>query len=65
MVKAIQELKTENDELSAGLLAEKNNNEKLSAEVESLKSMNGKMAKLEQMVNELVSVKNASLSDSK
>ena len=50
MVKAIQELKAENNVL-------KNNNEKLSAEVESLKSMSEKLATLEQLVNELASNK--------
>ena len=54
IVKAIQELKAENDIL-------KENNEKLSAEVESLKSMSEKLVKLEQMVNELTSVKHTSL----
>jgi hypothetical protein len=50
MVKAIQDLKKENDEL-------KNNNDKLSVEVESLKSISEKLVTLEQLVNELSSVK--------
>jgi len=54
MVKAIQDLKLENEQL-------KNNNEKLSAEVESLKSMSDKLVALEQLVNELSSVKHAAL----
>ena len=55
MVKAIQELKAENDVL-------KQNNEKLSAEVESYKSINEKLVKLEQKVNEMNSIKHTSLS---
>ncbi len=58
MVKAIQELKAENDEL-------KSSNEKLAAEVESLNILGQKLAKLEQMVNELSSAKNTSLSQIK
>lgn len=58
MVKAIQELKAENDEL-------KNNNEILTAKVESLSLLELKLAKLEQLVKELSSVKNVTLSDSK
>ncbi len=61
MVKGIQELntkceelKTENDEL-------KNNNEMLAAEVKSFKSMSEKLVKLEQLVNELTSVKHTTL----
>jgi hypothetical protein len=58
MVKAIQELKAENDKL-------KSSNEKLTAEVETLNTMGEKLARLEQMVNELSIVKNASFSESK
>jgi hypothetical protein len=58
MVKAIQELKAENDELKA-------NSENLSAEIESLKSMNKKLAELEQKINELRSVKNTTYNESK
>ena len=58
VVKAIQDLKAENDEL-------KSNNEKLSAEVELLKSMSEKLMILEQLVNELTAVKHASLTESK
>ena len=65
IVKAIQDLKTEKDTEIAKLKSEneelKNNNEKLSTEVESLKSMSEKMAALEQMVNELTSVKKTTL----
>ena len=43
----------------------KNNNEKLSAEVESLKSLSEKLATLEQLVNELASIKQASFSVAK
>ncbi|MDQ3020956.1 MAG: tail fiber domain-containing protein [Bacteroidota bacterium] len=50
MVKAIQELKSENDIL-------KQNNERLLSEVESLKLMNDKIAKLEQTLSEMASVK--------
>jgi len=56
MVKAIQELKAENDIL-------KNNNEQLTLDVESLKQMNAKIVKLEQMINELGTVKNTSLTE--
>jgi hypothetical protein len=58
MVKAIQELKAENDEL-------KSSNEKLTAQVETLSLMGQKLAKLEQLVKDISSVKNASLSDIK
>lgn len=51
MVKAIQDLKKENDLL-------KQSNEKLSAEVESFKSISNKLLKLEQVVNKMVSDKN-------
>lgn len=54
VVRAIQDLKAENDEL-------KNRNEKLSAEVDSLKSMSDKLALLEQLVNEMRAAKNTSL----
>ncbi|MEO7358425.1 MAG: tail fiber domain-containing protein [Ignavibacteria bacterium] len=56
MVKAIQELKTENDLL-------KQNNNKLSSEVELLKAMNEKIVKLEKIVNELTSVNHDSNSE--
>ncbi len=75
MVKAIQDLKIENDKLtveseklkveSAQLWYEnkemKQNNQKLLTEVESLKSMNEKIVRLEQIVNELNSIKHTSL----
>jgi len=51
MVKAIQDLKKENDLL-------KQSNEKLSAEVESFKSISNKLLKLEQVVSKMVSDKN-------
>jgi hypothetical protein len=51
MVKAIQELKSENDELKK--------------EVEELKTVNNKVAILEKLVNELTTVKNASLTENK
>lgn len=51
MVKAIQDLKKENDLL-------KQSNEKLSAEVDSFKSISDKLLKLEQVVNKMVSDKN-------
>ena len=54
MVKAIQDLKKENEEL-------KNNNIKLSAEVESLKSMSEKLVTLEQLVKELTSIKHTTI----
>lgn len=47
MVKAIQELKAEND--------------KLKSEVESLKATNDRIVKLEKMINEINSVKHTSL----
>jgi len=50
MVKAIQELKTENDFL-------KKNNENLLSEIESLKSMNDKIVKLEKIVSKMSSDK--------
>ncbi|MBL8008247.1 MAG: tail fiber domain-containing protein [Ignavibacteria bacterium] len=53
IVKAIQELKTENEEL-------KQNNIKLASEIESIKSMNEKLVKLEKMVNELDNFKQTS-----
>lgn len=54
MVKAIQELKAENEEL-------KLSNEKLSAEVKSFNEINDKLVKLELKVNEMNSVKHTSL----
>ena len=61
MVKAIQELKVENDKLKEnnGKLALSNEN--LKSEVETLKTMTDKIAKLEQTVNILTSVKHTSL----
>lgn len=56
MVKAIQELKAENDEL-------KNSNEKLSAEIQSLRSVQDKLAGLEDIVRKLAAVKNTSLTE--
>ncbi|NOS84832.1 MAG: hypothetical protein HOP31_06810 [Ignavibacteria bacterium] len=56
MIKAIQELKAENDKL-------KNNNDRLSAEVESLRPISSKLAKLEQLVIELSVAKNVSLKE--
>jgi trimeric autotransporter adhesin len=71
MVKAIQDLKIENDklriktenadELSVKVESLKTENDNLKSEIESLKSMNEKIVKLEQIVNELTSVKNTSL----
>ena len=58
MVRAIQELKEENDVL-------KQNNEKLSAEVESFRSINEKVIALEKKVNELISLKHASTVENK
>jgi septal ring factor EnvC (AmiA/AmiB activator) len=58
MVKAIQELKSENDEL-------KKQNEVLAAEVNSMKSTNERLAKLEKMMNEMNSVKHTSLNNNK
>jgi len=54
MVKAIQELKAENEEL-------KKNNEDLVSEVELLKSTNDRIVKLEKMMNEMSSLKQTSL----
>lgn len=54
MVKAIQELKAENDAL-------KDRNEKLAADIESLKSMNEKIAKLEKMINDISLEKSATI----
>jgi hypothetical protein len=54
IVKAIQELKAENDQL-------KENNEKLTAQVESLQLLNDKIVKLENAINELTSYKHASI----
>ena len=49
MVKAIQELKTENDELKK--------------EIEQFKTVNDKIVKLEKIVNEMTSVKHTSLNE--
>ena len=69
VVKAIQDLKSEKDNEIAELKTEndelKSNNEKLSAEVESLKTMSEKIAKLEQLVNDLTAVKNVSFTENK
>ncbi len=79
IVKSIQELKAENDKikvesekLRVACLTErqenielKNENERLSSDVELLKSMNEKIVKLEQIVNELTSNKHTSLIESK
>ncbi len=69
MVKAIQDLKSEKDveiaQLNEKINELKVNNEKLSAEVESMKSMSEKLIKLEKMVNEMTIVKNVSLTESK
>jgi FtsZ-binding cell division protein ZapB len=54
MVKAIQELKTENDKL-------KENNDRLLSEVESLKSTNERIARLEKIVSEMSSADHVSL----
>lgn len=71
MVKAIQELKAENDllkqnneKLSTEVVSFKSINEKLSAEIESFKSINAKLVKLEQKVNELTSDKHTSIGKS-
>ena len=64
MVKAIQDLKSRRYEIAKSENRNrtlKNNNEKLSAEVESLKSMSEKLATLEQLVNELTSEKHTAL----
>lgn len=58
MVKAIQELKAENDEL-------KKQNEVLASEVNSIKTTNERLAKLERMMNEMNSVKHTSLNKDK
>ena len=72
MVKAIQELKEENDllkqnneKLSAEVVSFKSINEKLSAEVEAFKSISEKLVKLEQKVNELNSIKHTSFNGNK
>jgi len=72
MVKAIQELKSENDVLKnennsmkVEISSVKSKNDKLESEVESLKSMSEKLVKLERLVNELTTVKNVSLSELK
>lgn len=58
IVKAIQELKSENDELKSA-------NEKLTLEMQSLKTINEKLVKLEKIVNELSELKHAALEVSK
>jgi hypothetical protein len=69
MVKAIQDLKAEKDNEIKKLKTEneqlKSNNEKLSSEIESLKSVSEKLVTLEQIVNELISNKQASYSVNK
>ena len=65
MVKAIQELNTKCAVLETENNKLKNNNEKLSAEINSLIWMIEKLAKLEQMINEITTVKNVSLTESK
>ncbi|MEO8211137.1 MAG: tail fiber domain-containing protein [bacterium] len=56
MVKAIQELKSENDIL-------KQNNESLLSEVESLKLMNDKIVNLEKIVGDMTSIKHTSINN--
>ena len=56
MVKAIQELKAENDEL-------KSINEKLSAEIQSLNTLKEKLTRLEESVEKLSTAKNVSLTE--
>lgn len=58
IVKAIQELKSENDELKSA-------NEKVTLEMQSLKTINEKLVKLEKIVNELSDLKHAALEVSK
>ncbi len=58
IVKAIQELKSENDELKSA-------NEKLTLEMQSLKTISEKLVKLEKIVNELSELKHAALEVSK
>ena len=65
VVKAIQDLNLKCEELKEENNTLKNNNEKLSAEVESLKSMSEKLVTLEQLISELTSIKQASFSVAK
>lgn len=58
MVKAIQELKAENDEL-------KKQNEVLASEVNSMKTTSERLAKLERMMNEMNTAKHTSLNKDK
>jgi hypothetical protein len=62
IVKSIQDLKTEKDSEIANLKTE---NEGLKKEIESLKNVNDRVAKLEQLVNDLTSVKNTLLNAAK
>jgi len=62
MVKAIQDLKSEKDIEIAQL---KTYNNDLKKEIETMKTINEKVAKLEQLVNELTAIKNSSLTESK
>ncbi|MDQ3021426.1 MAG: tail fiber domain-containing protein [Bacteroidota bacterium] len=72
MVKAIQELKVENDKIkAASIIASqesielKKENKMLALEIESLKSMSEKIVKLEKLVKELTSLKHTSLIENK
>lgn len=56
IVKAIQELQAQNDEL-------KNENAKLSAEIQSLSMLKDKLTRLEETVKELSGVKNVSMTE--
>ncbi len=60
MVKAIQDLKTEKDELKSEVEQLKAANGNLASEVEALKISNDRIAKLEKMMDEMNSVKHAS-----
>ena len=62
MVKAIQDLNLKCEELKSENNILKNNNEMLSIEMESLKSMNEKLIFLERMVNDPASNKYTSFS---
>ena len=61
MVKAIQDLKAEKDELKNEVEQLKSKNENLVSEVESLKLMNEKIVKLEKLMNDMNSIKHSSL----
>ena len=60
MVKAIQDLKYEKDELKNEVQQLKSKNENLVSEVESLKRMNEKIVNLEKIINEMNSIKHSS-----